>query len=161
MKSFSQICEILVTVVLMFFVPVSFFMCEQECLMTNYAQYQVIYFVDSIRNIGYLNQSMYEVFLENLSRTNSVYQVEITVYKRYQTSGDENSYLLGTYTDDILDIVYKEDRYTMHQGDFISVRIKRLSDTKIQKIMSILGVMNVSKSSLPIQYGGMIRDECF
>lgn len=136
-------------------------MCEQECLMVNYAQYQVTYFVDSIRNIGYLNQSMYELFLENLSRTNHIYQIDISVYERYQTSDVEESYLLGTYTEDILEVIYQEERYTMHQGDFISVKIKRLNDTKIEKILSILGVVNVSKSSLPIQYGGMIRDECF
>lgn len=136
-------------------------MCEQECLMVNYAQYQVTYFVDSIRNIGYLNQNMYELFLENLSRTNHIYQIDISVYERYQTSGVEESYLLGTYTEDILEVIYQEERYTMHQGDFISVKIKRLNDTKIEKILSILGVVNVSKSSLPIQYGGMIRDECF
>lgn len=146
----------------MFFVPMLYLSCQQELLLQNFAQNQVIYFVDSIRNVGYINQGMYDAFLENLHLTNHVYEVELSVYEKYRNSGSSKSYLLGTYTEEILEKIYGEkEKYILHQGDYLSIAVRRKDYTRAERFLIFLGVTNISSETIPIQYGGMIRDECF
>lgn len=162
MKVFGTTCEILLTIILLFLVPVFYFSCQQELLLQNYVQYQVIYFTDSVRNVGYMNWSMYDSMRKNLDRTNHIYEIELSVYEKYRNSGSENSYILGTYTEDIMDTIYnRREKYIMHQGDFISISVKRKDLTMIERVIGMLGVRENYNYSIPIQYGGMIRDECF
>lgn len=162
MKSFSQVCEIFITIILLFLVPLLCLSCQQELLLQNYAQNKVIYFIDSVRNVGYINQGMYDSFLKSLQLTNHVYEVELSVYEKYRNSGSDHSYLLGTYTDDILETIYEEkELFIMHQGDYISIAVRRKDYTKTERFLMFLGVTNISSEAIPIQYGGMIRDECF
>lgn len=162
MKVFGTTCEILLTIILLFLVPIFYFSYQQELLLQNYVQYQVIYFTDSVRNVGYLNQGMYDSLRKNLDQTNHIYEIELAVYEKYRNSGSENSYLLGTYTDDIIDTIYnKQEKYIMHQGDFISISVRRKDLTMIERTIGLLGAKVNYNYSIPIQYGGMIRDECF
>lgn len=162
MKSFSFVCEILITAILVFLVPVFFFSYQQELLLQGYAQYEVIYFTDSIRNTGYISARRYEEFKEKLAVTNHVYEIELSVYETYRNSGEMESFCLGTYTDTILDTLYKERKwYTLHQGDFISVSIKRKDMDLIERMLRMFGLPYTGMEGVPIRYGGMVRDECF
>lgn len=162
MKSFSFVCEILITAVLLFLIPVFFFSYQQELLLQGYARYEVTYFTDSIRNTGYISAKRYEEFKKKLSATNHVYEIELSVYETYRNSGEMESFCLGTYTDTILDTLYKKGEwYTLHQGDFISVSIKRKDTGFIERMLRRFGIADVGMAGVSIRYGGMVRDECF
>lgn len=160
MKSFSYLCEIQVTVVLLFLVPVFFYSYQQELLLQGYAQYQVTYFTDSVRNTGYISAKMYEEFKKKLAVTNHIYDVEISVYRQYHNAGTQDSCFVGTYTDTILEKLYKEGEwFTLKQGDFIAVSVKHKDKLLIERLLGGLG--KGASVQIPIQYGGMVRDECF
>lgn len=162
MRAFSSICEILVTVVLLFLIPVCFFWYQQELLLQGDVQYQVIYFTDSIRNTGFISAGMYDSFCEKLARTSHSYDIQLSVYKTYWNGGQSEPYCLGTYTEEILDRIYeKGERYTMHQGDFISVSVYRRDSGFVERMLKFMGAGNMSGCEIPIRYGGMVRDECF
>ena len=162
MRSFRFVCEILITAVLLFLIPVLFFSYQQELLLQGYARYEVTYFTDSIRNTGYISAKRYEEFKKKLAATNHVYEIDLTVYEMYRNSGEKESFCLGTYTDTILDTLYKQGKwYTLHQGDFISVSIMRKDTGFIERMIRMFGIADVGMAGVPIRYGGMVRDECF
>lgn len=162
MKSFSFVCEILVTMCLLFLVPLMFFQYQQEILMQQEVQYQVVYFTDSIRNTGFLSANMYDDFLKKLANTGHSYKVQFEVYEKVWCSGQSEPIYRGTYTEEILDKIYtKGERYEMHQGDFISICVLRTDAGMIERMLSIAGARGMEGCQIPIRYGGMIRDECF
>ncbi|MBR3772744.1 MAG: hypothetical protein IKL07_10805 [Clostridium sp.] len=162
MKSFSFICEILVTVTLLFLVPVFYFQYQEELLLEGEVEYQTIYFTDSVRNVGFVSRNMYEQFLECLSRTRHVYDVEITVYEKNINTSSSYGYWLGTYTDRVMEEIYgPEERFSMHQGNFVSVVVNRKDRNMLERVMGKLGILGQGDINIPFRYGGMIRDECF
>ena len=162
MKSFGFVFEILLTVILLFLVPIFSFQYQEELLLEGEVEYQTIYFTDSIRNVGFVSKNMYEQFLESLRRTSHVYQVEISVYEKYVNSDAPYGYWLGTYTDRMLEDMYgPKERFLMHQGNFITVSVYRKDENAWEKFLNMIGVQNIRNGRIPFRYGGMIRDECF
>lgn len=162
MKSFSFLCEILVTVILLFLVPVFYLQFQEDLLLQSEVEYQTVYFTDSIRNVGFVSRNMYEQFLERLRTTNHLYDVEMTVYEKYINSETPYGYWSGTYTDCVMEELYgSKGRFEMHQGNFISVSVHRRDKNAWERLLGSLGILNQENISIPFRYGGMIRDECF
>lgn len=162
MRTFSYICEVFVTAVLLFLVPVFYFSLQQELLLQGYVRYQVVYFTDSIRNTGYISANRYEEFKQKLELTSHVYDIELSVYERYQNSGTSEEYYQGTYTEDILKKLYKDNQwYKMHQGNFVTVTVRKKDASMVERLLRNFGIRNIASINIPIQYGGMVRDECF
>lgn len=162
MRSFSYLFEILVIAVLLFLVPIYLYSYQQELLLQGYAQYQVTYFTDSVRNTGYISANMFEQFKKKLAVTNHVYDIELSVYSQYRNSGSGESYYIGTYTDSILDKIYQEGEwFKLKQGEFLSVCIKRKDRAFSERMLNAFGLYNHKMAQIPIRYGGMVRDECF
>ena len=92
MDSFGKIVEILVTTVLLFFIPVYYISLRQDAVCQSQVRTETAYFVDSVRNQGYLTRNMYELFLKELDRTGQVYDVKLTYYKKIRTENEEGEY---------------------------------------------------------------------
>ena len=81
MDYFGRVMEILVTVILLFIVPLNYMSARNELLCQNYVTTETTYFVDSVRNVGFINRQMYETFVKKLAITNIPYEVSMTHYK--------------------------------------------------------------------------------
>lgn len=162
MKTFGLLSEIIVTVVVLFILPVFCFQYHEELLLEGEMEYQTIYFTDSIRNVGFISRNMYEQFLESLGRTNHVYEVEMTVYEKNMNSESPYGYWKGVYTDQVLNAIYgPEERFIMHQGNLIAIAVYRKDSNAYEKVLMRLGVLGQGVARIPFRYGGMIRDERF
>jgi hypothetical protein len=149
-------------VVLLFLVPVLFFSYEREILMQGYVQSQVIYFTDCIRNTGYISENTYKEFKRQLAVSKHVYEIEMAVYETYKNTGTKESFVFGTYTDSILETVLnKKSWYILHQGDFLRVSVRRKDKTLLERMLHVLTIGRKEVENIPLQYGGMVRDECF
>lgn len=162
MKTFGLLWEIIVTVVVLFILPILCFQYHEELLLEGEMEYQTIYFTDSIRNVGFISRNMYEQFLENLDRTNHVYEVEMTVFEKNMNSDSSYGYWKGIYTEQVLDAIYgSEERFLLHQGNLLTVAVHRKDSNAYENVLKRLGVLRQGVARIPFRYGGMIRDECF
>ena len=88
MDSFGKIIEILVTTALLFLLPIYYLSLQQDAVCQSQVRTTTSYFVDSVRNQGYMTRNMYELFLQELDSTGQVYRVELTYYKKIEVSLD-------------------------------------------------------------------------
>lgn len=165
MESFGRIIEILVTMVLIFFIPIQYFAIKQDMISQTYVTTQTTYLVDSVRNIGYLSKEMYETYLRKLQGTNNTYEIKIThyefVYEEEQEEYTKHSFC--TYEDDILEEIYDElgnGRYEFHQGDYLMIKVHNKNKTFGSFLTSHIGIGSMNEQ-IQVVYGGAIRDEGF
>ncbi len=59
MDSFGKIIEILVTGVLLFLFPIYYLSLQQDAVCQSQVRTTTSYFVDSVRNQGYMTRNMY------------------------------------------------------------------------------------------------------
>lgn len=153
--------EIIVTVFLLFLVPLQYIEMKQDLVCQVYVQNETIYFVDSVRNLGYVNRSMYQLFQKRIEQTNHVYHINLVHYKRLQSEETGGNQYVGTYTELILDELYGEEdtKYSMNKGDFFSVEIVNKDKTLSTRIFEMLIDKTVTMDEIYVTYGGGIRDE--
>lgn len=162
MNALSRITEIMVTVVLLFLIPLFYMVCQQDYMMQLYIQEQVIYFVDSVRNVGYLNVGMYEGFEKKLAMSGHTFEIEMSYYEKKYEMETENLYYTGYYTDDLKEAIYERDTKTfvMHQGDSFMVKVENKDATLAARLFHVVTCRKLPFQTLCARYGGMIRSEC-
>ena len=146
MDYFGKFMELLVTVVLLFIVPLNYMSARNELLCQNYVAAETAYFVDSVRNVGFVNQQMYEMFVKKLARTNIPYEVKMVHYKEDY----------GVYHEDIMAEVLISEVYYLDRGDFFSVSVKKNGFTWGDRLESFLIGRNQTSAELQTVYGGSI-----
>lgn len=168
MNAFGRIMEIIVTVVLLFLIPFQYMQTRKAMLVESYIATETTYFVDSMRNLGYVTKNMYETYQKKLSETGNAFDVAIEYYKLVKVYDEQKS--MEKYEDtyanefqqlgkeEILEELYEGDgSYEMHQGDYIKVVVKDLSGNRTSRMLSaLLGMWTTFPGT---EYGGMIRDE--
>lgn len=164
MESLGRVIEILITIVLLFLIPIQYFAIKQDMISQTYVTTQTSYLVDSVRNLGYLNKEMYESYLRKLQATNNVYDIKMTHYQFVYEAEEENysKHYYCTYEDEILNQVYDENtegRYDLHQGDYLMLKVQNKSKTFGTFIVSHMMGIELSKEQIQVVYGGAIRDE--
>lgn len=142
--------EILVTVILLFIVPLNYMSARNELLCQNYVTTETTYFVDSVRNAGFVNKQMYETFIKRLSVTKIPYEVKMTHYK------ESFSCYYGVYHEDIMNEVLVSEVYYMGKGDFFSVSVKKKGVTWGDRLENFLIGRNQTSAELQVVYGGGI-----
>lgn len=164
MDSFGRMLEILITVVLIFLIPIQYFAIKQDMISQTYVTTQTSYLVDSVRNLGYLNKEMYETYLRKLQATNNVYEIKMTHYQFVYEAEEEDysKHYYCTYENDILDQIYDEnskERYDFHQGDYLMLKVQNKNKTYGTFMVHQLMGVNLSLEQIQVVYGGVIRDE--
>lgn len=150
MDYFGRVMEILVTVILLFIVPLNYMSARNELLCQNYVTTETTYFVDSVRNAGFVNKQMYETFIKRLSVTKIPYEVKMTHYK------ESFSCYYGVYHEDIMNEVSVSEVYYMGKGDFFSVSVKKKGVTWGDRLENFLIGRNQTSAELQVVYGGGI-----
>mgnify|MGYP003313418964 FL=1 len=168
MDYFGRVMELFVTVVLLFMVPLNYMSARNELLCQNYVTTETTYFVDSVRNIGFVNKQMYETFVKKLAKTNVPYEVKMVHYKVKLTESEEADesegiflpYYHGIYHEDIMTEILASEAYYFYKGDFFSVSVEKKGFTWGDRLESFLIGRNLTNEELQVVYGGSIRDEC-
>ena len=167
MDYFGRVVEILVTIILLFIVPLNYMSARNELLCQNYVTTETTYFVDSVRNVGFVNKQMYETFVKRLSVTKIPYEVKMTHYKEMMTEAEESDEFLeaegdffscyyGVYHEDIMNEVLVSEVYYMDKGDFFSVSVKKKGVTWGDRLENFLIGRNQTSAELQVVYGGGI-----
>ncbi len=155
MDSFGRIAEILVTIVLLFVVPVIIYAGISESNRNMYITTQTRMFADKVRNQGYISSGMYEEYIGSLSE-DTVYDIKlIHSVRAYDEEG--NCFYIDHYNSDILQNIYEED-YHMYAGDYFMVEIREASGGLFSRLLQRLLPAGDIKQT-PIRYGGIVRDE--
>ena len=172
MDYFGRVAEILVTVILLFFVPLSYMAAKSDFLCQTYVTTETTYFVDAVRNIGFVDKQMYEEFVKKLAVTQIPYEISMSHYKdtikeqeikiAIEEEQEEVSYIQyyeGIYHKDILQSLLETEQYLFQQGDFFSVLVKKKGLTWSDRLENFLTGRNQQKEEIQVIYGGAVRDE--
>ncbi len=158
MDSFGKIMEILVTVVLLFFIPVYYISLRQDAVCQSQVRTETAYFVDSVRNQGYLTRNMYELYLKELDLTGQVYLVELTYYKKVRVQNEDGEYGIhyeAVYSDELL----AEEQTEFQKGGFFKVEVENISKPLSARLTGLVLGKDTSERQIYTVYGGAIRDE--
>jgi hypothetical protein len=158
MDSFGKIMEILVTVILLFLVPIYYLSLKQDDICRAEVQAETAYFVDSVRNQGYLTRNMYELFLRELDNTGQVYSVELTYYKKIEVQNEDGEYETH-YESSSMEEFFTEELVRFQKGDFFKAEVSNASVPLSAKITDMVLAVDVSDRQIYTVYGGAIRDE--
>ncbi|WP_167957381.1 hypothetical protein [Anaerosporobacter faecicola] len=183
MNAFGKIVAIFVAVLLLFLCPIQYVAQKQDLLMQQHITMQTTYFVDSIRNLGYVTRQMYEEYQKNIQMGAQRYEIEITQYHlQYVLNNGEMleedeweevpySQQMSTfmkqyhcfYTEDLLTVLYETEEkfYPFHQGDYITVKVKEKTKSLAQRMQEMVLGTNPLQEQYVAIYGGMIRDEAY
>lgn len=172
MDYFGRVAEILVTVILLFIVPLSYVSAKNEMLCQTYVTTETTYFVDSVRNTGFLNQQMYETYVKKLAVTGIPYEIEMSHYKAKIREQEMHSlqqneeeevwyfpYYEGIYHEEMLNDLLESEQYFFNKGDFFSVSVQKKGMTWGDRLEQFLTERNQNESEIQVVYGGSIRDE--
>lgn len=173
MDYLGRVAEILVTVILLFFVPLSYMSAKEEVLCQTYVTTETAYFVDSVRNIGFVDKQMYETFVKKLAVTNIPYEIQMSHYKvKAKELGAESDilteemeetsyvpYYQGIYHEDMMNVILETEQYLFNKGDFFSVVVKKQGLTWGDRLESFLTGRNQNNQEIQVVYGGAVRDE--
>jgi len=184
MNAFGKIVAILIAVVLLFLCPIQYVAQKQDILMQQYVTTETSYFIDSVRNLGYITKQMYEEYMQRIELGNNLYEVELTHYHAlfYKEDGEEvdNDYkaisgyigeeedtyrrYMCYYTPDILEELYNEENgyiYKMNQDDYLTMKVKLKNKTLGKQMQELLLGVDYTDGNYVTVYGGLIRDEAY
>ena len=145
----------------MFLVPLQDSARKADAVSQIYISNETTEFVNNIKNKGYITLEMYKRFIQNIDKTNNLYDIQIVHSHRLiepLVNADrivEEHYTVryyNTYQDEILETFDEGNIYYFSQGDYINVNIKNRNKTLADRI-------TVSNGKIFVTYGGMIRDE--
>lgn len=167
---------VFVTLVVLF--PVYNFFERQDDMSYNLALRKTTTFVEKVLNNGYLDEEMYNDFVQALSNTNNLYDIQIEAHRQVITPDPENNSLHITqyridYTDDIFDIIgqdtksatldvkkVKNGMYTLNQGDQFYVKLKNSNTTLAGALFNSI-ISTSTKDRIVVNYGGFVKNEAW
>lgn len=83
--------------------------------------------IDSVCNVGFLNQNMYEQFQNRILRLPGIYEVKITIERKELQYEDEKVSYVSRFwdTDEIEEILRNEELFALYRNDFIRIWVTR------------------------------------
>lgn len=173
--SLSKIVAIILAVLLLFIFPILNMFENQDNTTQIFVLTQTCEFVDSVRSLGYITPDMYREFVNKLSATNNIYEIEMEHYHQkfdpvYDDpkdaatfKNDFNINYWATYTDEIMGVLFPEssagEDYKMSKGDYFKVKVRNRNKTAATRIQEILYNTDLSTAKIMVTYGGMVKDE--
>lgn len=164
------IATILAVVIIVIF-PIYNVATRNDSISNNMVIKATTNFVDSVRNKGYIESEEYGEYLNELSKTGNIYDVEMEIYKPMliETSDGSHEYEEKyeiVYTDEIENELYNADRrkentvvnknvYYLDADCKFYVRVKNTNITQAQILMDrLLGAE--LKNRIVVNYGGIV-----
>lgn len=111
--------------------------------------------IDSVCNVGFLNQNMYEQFQNRILRLPGIYEVKITIERKELQYEDEKVSYVSRFwdTDEIEEILRNEELFALYRNDFIRIRVTR-KDVRQSFCPGMDQTVNVF-------YGGTVKYEAY
>lgn len=157
MDSFGRIMEIIITVVLLFIVPLYIIAGIREISNQIYINTQTTLFTDTVRNCGYIDEDMYNSYVNALGVTDNVYDVKM-IHSCQMYDSNYDRYYMEYHNEEILNGVISGGYY-MNQGDLFNVNVVSKGGSLFNKMTSL--IMEAQNDSVLVCYGGIIRDEAY
>lgn len=185
----SIIITMLIFVILIVIFPLYNYFERQDDMSYNLVLKATTNFVDEVINCGYIDQEMYDNYINNLANTGNSYDVQIEAHKRVYTRDpemiangvaiedipyieqyevdynkdifDENTG--KTITNDIGSVdkkVLQNGAYYLNVGDQIYVKLKNISTTMAGAIFNLI-VPTSSTERVTVNYGGIIKNNAW
>lgn len=158
MDAFGKIVEIIITVILLFVAPLYIVAGMKDISNQIYLNTQTTMFVDTVRNQGYIDSSLYESYCNMLESTGNIYDIEMIHYCQMYDD-NYNKYYYEYYNDSIIPAL-NDGEYLMNSGDLFSVKIVMKNQSMFDKLASIIIGADGREDSI-LSYGGIIRDEAY
>ncbi|MFW5668123.1 MAG: hypothetical protein ACOCM4_02610 [Acetivibrio ethanolgignens] len=163
MHGFEKMVEMIVTIVLLFLVPIQYAGAKADILNRSYVMTETAYLVDSVRTTGKLTRQMYEEYEKKLGITRQVYEIELVHYKKLlnETKEGYQTYFQGVYTADIKEQLFLETgSYELLAGDFFRVQVNRVSSSLAERFSLFFGMQD-GRTDLSVEavYGGRVHNE--
>ena len=124
--------------------------------MSVYAN--VVEFVDSARNLGYITDDMYYSFLRSVYSTGNRYQITLEHRNFELVPGFESGVYVNTYTNSIINKLNTTGRYDMEAGDYFYVSVKNTNKTQATQIQEVIYASTQETFKIGVPYGGMVRN---
>lgn len=158
-ESFERIINMLLAVVLLFLIPLLFFLQREDSLKRIYILTETSYFVDAVRNTGHLTSGMYKEYVEKLAGLGDIYEVELRQTK-FSYRKPEEVYLFQEehiYTEEIIKALEEEGEYLFEQEDFFRVQVIRKSKTLGERFFQSLTGAGDTDIQVEAFYGGSVK----
>lgn len=178
----SIIITMLVFVILIVIFPLYNYFERQDDMSYNIVLKSTTNFVDSVINYGYIDQEMYDKFIQEIAVTGNLYDIQVEAHKKVYTKDPHNpasdtfieQYLVD-YNSDIFDEntgvtrssniridnkVLKNKAYYLNVGDQIYVKVKNSSTTMAGAIFNVIVPTSDSKR-ISVNYGGIIKNNAW
>lgn len=163
MHGFEKMAELIVTIVLLFLVPLQYAGAKADMLNRSYVMTETAYLVDSVRATGKLTKQMYEEYEKKLGITRQVYEIEMVHYKKLlnETEDGYQTYFQGVYTTDIREQLFSEiGRYELLPGDFFRIQVSRTGSSMAERFSLFQGIPKQGeKFNVEVIYGGRVYNE--
>lgn len=177
----SMIVAVIFLVILLVILPLYNYFERQDDMSYNLALKTVTMFVDEVAQNGYIDQNMYDKFIERLGTTGNSYDIQIEAQKRILTVDQNNTspndgketYIeqyKSYYNKDIFndetgktsniidkDNSLKNDVFFLDKGDKFYVSLKNTNTTMASALLNAI-VSGTTKEKININYGATIKN---
>lgn len=125
--SLGKIFSILIAAILMVYLPVMAMGERTKTAAQLYLLTEETELIDSVCNVGFLNQNMYEQFQNRILRLPGIYEVKITIERKELQYEDEKVSYVSRFwdTDEIEEILRNEELFALYRNDFIRIWVTR------------------------------------
>lgn len=177
----SMIVAVIFIVILLVILPLYNYFERQDDMSYNLALKTVTMFVDEVTQNGYIDQNMYDKFIQRLGTTGNSYDIQIEAQKKILTIDPNNvspddgkeTYIeqyKSYYNKDIFndetgktsniidkDNSLKNDIFFLDVGDKFYVTVKNTNTTMASALLSVI-TSGVTKEKVNITYGAIVKN---
>lgn len=141
-NSFGKIVSILILAVMLFIVPLKYYMEKNQALQEMYVSTKTIELVDSARNTGFITKDMYDQYMADITRMNKIYRIRLehTIYAVNKENQTREKYEVT----DIESELYKSGIYKFKVEDYFKIQVIQIPDNRMISY-----------------YGGYIKNEVY
>lgn len=150
MDNFMMIIAIGVGIIIMIIIPYSAILERNDDIAQGLLEAATSELGDKIATVGEIKPSDYEAFMQAISATGNLYDVQIEVQHLDENVGKKSSVtsqdLIGenarysTFTTEILNYMYEEGlspkAYPLKKGDIVVIEVKNINPTMAQSLIS-------------------------
>ncbi|MGN1329901.1 MAG: hypothetical protein ACI4VN_00995 [Clostridia bacterium] len=141
------IVAIFIAAILMFVFPLMTIADRNDDVAKQTVQQSTVEFVDQVRNVGAINQADLDAYKEDISSLGHTFNVDIEVKKIDNNIGKKTTWTTSSvvgenvyfsvYTDTIEEQVYSNGKYTLKEGDIVSVSATNTDITIAQSLRNV------------------------
>ncbi|MEG0872481.1 MAG: glycine rich domain-containing protein [Clostridia bacterium] len=174
----SVVITMIVFVLLIIIFPLYNYFERQDNMSYNLALKATTNFVDEVLNTGYLDKANYEKYIDQISATGNIYDIQIEAHKKIFTkdtlnAAEYNEQFEVDYNEDIFEGAnyskgndktsslnrkkLKNDVYFLNKGDQLYVKLKNSSMTMAGSVFQLIAPAS-QKERIVVDYGGIVKN---